>query len=76
MKQNSSASGTDLLRVHPFLSAWSQPWWVAGGGAIDLCIDANPRAHHDIDIAVLRRDQLDLQLISWCSHEWQQRERR
>jgi hypothetical protein len=67
MEKKWGASDGDLWRVHAFLSAWSQPWWVAGGWAIDLCIGANPRAHHDIDIAVLRRDQLDLQL--YCS-DW------
>jgi hypothetical protein len=62
MEQTAEASERDLFRVRELLGAWSQPWWVAGGWAIDLCADANPRRHHDIDIAVLRRDQLSLQL--------------
>jgi len=33
------------------------PWWIAGGCAIELFIGREIRAHGDIDIEVLRRDQ-------------------
>src|SRR5215469_15093709 len=32
-------------------------WWIAGGWAIDLFLDRQTRAHEDIDVLVLRRDQ-------------------
>jgi hypothetical protein len=37
------------------------PWWIAGGWAIDLFLGQQSREHGDIDIQVLRRDQLVLQ---------------
>ena len=39
------------------MRAYSQPWWVAGGWAIDLYLGHQSRSHRDVDIAVLRRDQ-------------------
>jgi hypothetical protein len=36
------------------------PWWNAGGWAIDLAVGRKTRPHDDLDIAVLRRDQLAL----------------
>jgi hypothetical protein len=43
------------------------PWWIAGGWAVDLFVGQETREHADIEIAVLRRDQLDLQqtLAHW-----------
>ncbi len=43
------------------LSGLSVPWWIAGGWAIDLFVGHETRAHGDIEIAVLRRDQLAIQ---------------
>jgi hypothetical protein len=45
------------------------PWWVAGGYAIELAVGRPFRAHGDIDILLLRRDQLAVQhaLAGW---EW------
>ncbi|WP_261555103.1 nucleotidyltransferase domain-containing protein [Frankia tisae] len=45
------------------------PWWVAGGYAIACAVGRCFRAHDDIDVAVLRRDQLAVQwvLAGW---EW------
>ncbi|MEE1737679.1 amino acid transporter [Streptomyces sp. BE147] len=45
------------------------PWWVAGGLAIELAVGRRIRAHGDIDVLVLRRDQLAVQrvLAGW---EW------
>ena len=45
------------------------PWWIAGGYAIELAIGRPVRDHEDIDVLVLRRDQLHLQhaLPGW---EW------
>jgi hypothetical protein len=49
------------------LAGFSGSWWVAGGWALDLHIAAAHRSHQDVDIAVLRRDQLELQryLTGW-----------
>jgi hypothetical protein len=46
------------------------PWWIAGGYAIELAVGRPVRAHGDIDVLVLRRDQLMVQraLAGW---DWQ-----
>ena len=36
-------------------------WWIAGGHAIDLFIGSSTRHHQDVDVAVLRPDQLTVQ---------------
>jgi hypothetical protein len=43
------------------------PWWIAGGWAIDLFIGHQTRPHDDLDIQILRRDQLVFQetLSNW-----------
>ncbi|MEU4265136.1 nucleotidyltransferase domain-containing protein [Streptomyces argenteolus] len=33
------------------------PWWIAGGYAIELAVGRVLRAHGDLDVLVLRRDQ-------------------
>ena len=42
-------------------------WWVAGGQAVDAFLGYHSREHGDLDIAVLRRDQLIVQqhLAEW-----------
>lgn len=44
-------------------------WWVAGGYAIELAVGRPLRPHSDIDVLLLRRDQLAVQraLAGW---EW------
>ena len=37
------------------------PWWIAGGYAIELAVGRPLRDHGDIDVLLLRRDQLVLQ---------------
>jgi len=34
------------------------PWWIAGGTALDLYLGRTTRHHEDIDVLILRRDQL------------------
>lgn len=34
------------------------PWWISGGWAIDRFVGRRTRSHDDLDIGVLRRDQL------------------
>ncbi|MGE0660764.1 MAG: hypothetical protein AB7O63_14805 [Reyranellaceae bacterium] len=47
------AQAAALLRAAPF------PWWIAGGHAIEFAVGRGPlRAHDDLDVLVLRRDQL------------------
>jgi hypothetical protein len=45
------------------------PWWIAGGHAIELAVGRPVREHGDIDVMLLRRDQLHIQqaLRGW---EW------
>ncbi|WP_244180902.1 nucleotidyltransferase domain-containing protein [Amycolatopsis pretoriensis] len=45
------------------------PWWIAGGHAIELAVGHAFREHADVDVLVLRRDQLAVQeaLPDW---EW------
>ncbi|MFE9724853.1 nucleotidyltransferase domain-containing protein [Streptomyces sp. NPDC005794] len=37
------------------------PWWVAGGTAVELAVGRPIRDHGDIDVLLLRRDQLGAQ---------------
>src|SRR5687767_9133170 len=43
------------------------PWWIAGGWAVDLFVGQETREHADIEVAVLRKHQLELQrtLADW-----------
>jgi hypothetical protein len=60
-------SPADVARV---FSRYRGHWWVAGGWGIDLALGRQTRAHGDIDVAVLRRDQRELcdALASWDVH--------
>jgi len=46
------------------------PWWIAGGWAIDLYVGRQTRAHDDIDVLILRDDQVAVQqaLHGWDLH--------
>jgi hypothetical protein len=50
-------------------SRFAERWWIAGGHAIELACGRPIRRHADIDVLVLRRDQLAVQdvLSDW---EW------
>ena len=54
----------DVLRGLP------TPWWIAGGWAIELFVGHPTRRHYDLDVAILRRDQLALRrhLAGWDLH--------
>jgi hypothetical protein len=43
------------------------PWWICGGWALDLFLGRETRRHDDLDVAVLRHDQVALyeQLGDW-----------
>lgn len=46
------------------------PWWIAGGWGIDLWLGRHTRAHEDIDVLILRPDQMQLRevLAGWDLH--------
>jgi hypothetical protein len=50
----------DPSRLSSLMSSFDAPWWVAGGGALDLWMGHPTRAHLDVDVAILRDDQKQL----------------
>jgi hypothetical protein len=52
-----------LGEVVEVFSALRCPWWVAGGYAIELAVGRAYREHGDIDVLMLRRDQLAVQRL-------------
>lgn len=46
-----------------FFAALSVPWWIAGGWAIDLFLGRQTREHDDLDVQILRRDQLAVRTL-------------
>jgi hypothetical protein len=51
--------------IHPeeiaeLLSGFARPWWICGGWALDLFLNRETRRHDDLDVALLRHDQLAL----------------
>ena len=53
--------------VQELFSGLSAPWWISGGWAIDLFIGHQTRPHGDLDVLILRDDQLIFQehLSDW-----------
>lgn len=47
--------------VAALLEGLAARWWVAGGWAIDLFLGTTTRQHQDVEVAVLRPDQLAAQ---------------
>ncbi|WP_103352103.1 amino acid transporter [Amycolatopsis sp. CA-128772] len=58
-----------LPEVARLFAGTGVPWWIAGGYAIELAAGRAFREHGDVDVLLLRRDQLAVQaaLPSW---EW------
>lgn len=56
--------------VVDLLAPMDRPWWIAGGWAIDLHLGRTTREHGDIDVLILREDQLVLQQVldGWDLH--------
>jgi hypothetical protein len=54
-------------QVAELLRGIAVPWWIAGGWALDLFLGRQTRAHHDIEIAVLRGDEerIRAHLVGW-----------
>jgi hypothetical protein len=57
-------------QIAEVLSGFDRPWWICGGWALDLFLGRETRPHDDLDVAVLRRDQLPLfqHLREWDLH--------
>lgn len=78
MIDDTSASGSGLGSWIPYtpravaelFAAADFPWWIAGGYAIELAVGRSFREHGDLDVLVLRRDQLRLRalLATWDLH--------
>jgi hypothetical protein len=53
--------------VAKIMGGFNRPWFIAGGWAIDLYLEQVTRPHNDIEIAIYRNDQLNLQsfLSDW-----------
>ncbi|MHC5671583.1 nucleotidyltransferase domain-containing protein [Nostoc sp.] len=60
-------SFSELVELSGLLNDFRQPWFVAGGWAIDLFIGDVTRVHKDIEIAIFRKDQSSLReyLFGW-----------
>lgn len=56
-----------LDEVQRLFGTLSAPWWIAGGRGLDLFLGHETRTHVDIDVAVLRLDQLAFReaLATW-----------
>jgi hypothetical protein len=52
-----------LAEVASIFGRGQAPWWIAGGHAIDLAVGRAVRGHADVDVLVLRRDQLMVQRV-------------
>jgi hypothetical protein len=52
-----------LDRVVAMMRDFAAPWGIAGGWALDLFVGRESRAHADIDVALLRRDQQRLRTL-------------
>src|SRR5215469_7968884 len=59
-----------LTELAEIFSPAAFPWWVAGGTAVDLFLGRVTRPHDDLDVEVLRTDQIRLQrlLRTWDMH--------
>ncbi|MEU8178830.1 amino acid transporter [Microbispora hainanensis] len=59
-----------LAEVVALFRGLAAPWWVSGGYAIELAVGRSFREHGDVDISVLRRDQLAVRalLAGWDVH--------
>ncbi|GAB2955991.1 nucleotidyltransferase domain-containing protein [Nonomuraea fastidiosa] len=59
-----------LGEVVALMRGLAAPWWVGGGYAIQLAVGHAYREHEDVDIVLLRRDQLEVRrlLDGWDFH--------
>jgi hypothetical protein len=52
---------TEPVRIAALMADYPHPWAICGGWSIDLFLGNVSRTHKDVDVAVLRRDQLAAQ---------------
>ncbi|MGW1181252.1 nucleotidyltransferase domain-containing protein [Streptomyces drozdowiczii] len=52
-----------LAEAVRLLAPLRAPWWIAGGYAVELAVGRAFREHADIDVLLLRRDQLEAQRV-------------
>jgi hypothetical protein len=57
----------ELAATHALFAPAPFTWWIAGGHALDLFVGHTTRAHHDIDVSILRADAPLLRhlLLGW-----------
>lgn len=55
-----SEAFAEVRKVGALLADLDREWYVCGGWAIDLFLGRVTRAHKDVDVAVARRDQLEV----------------
>jgi hypothetical protein len=53
----------DPVEVRRLFASYPSPWWIAGGWALDMSLGRKTREHGDVDVAVLRSDQLAVQSL-------------
>jgi Aminoglycoside-2''-adenylyltransferase len=56
-----AASFADPLSIAALLADFDRPWFFCGGWAIDLFLGQARRPHKDVDVALVRSDQLAAQ---------------
>ena len=59
-----------LSEVAAVFSRAPVSWWIAGGYAIELAVGDAFRQHEDIDVLLLRRDQLTVQEVLPAWERW------
>ncbi|MFD4171693.1 nucleotidyltransferase domain-containing protein, partial [Streptomyces albidoflavus] len=61
-----------MTEVAAHFSPLREPWWIAGGYAVELAVGRAFRAHADIDVLLLREDQLAAQraLAGWQTDDF------
>jgi hypothetical protein len=64
-----------VTEVAASLAGFPLPWFISGGWAIDLFLKRVTRDHEDVDVAIFRRDQKELQtyLAGWTLEKVVQR---
>lgn len=60
-------SFSKVVKLSKLLNDFTQPWFLAGGWAIDLFIGDVTRIHKDLEIGIFRKDQSSLRkyLFDW-----------
>ena len=56
----------DPVEVRRVFAGYDRPWWIAGGWALDMFLGRKTREHGDVDVELLRSDQLAVQThLQW-----------